>query len=112
MEDDGTGRKRRVVDVENARVNGLERKVDEEGYIQHSGYDRRGIPSDSFTTRPGMIEWSGSPLKDPVWVDLLTGRIYAYPKNRISIADGEVYYLDVPVYDSPCILTERKLLVK
>jgi hypothetical protein len=69
-------------------------------------------PSDSFTTRPTVFTSKRPALKDPVWVDLLTGRIYAYPKNRISIADGEVYYLDVPVYDSPCILTERKLLIK
>jgi hypothetical protein len=110
MEDDGTGRKRRVVDVENARVNGLERKVDEEGYIQDSGYDRRGIPSDSFITRPGMIEWSGSPLKDPVWVDLFTGAVYEVPaEHQISHSCG-ISFVRIPIYDSPCILTERAAL--
>ena len=111
MEDDGTGRKRRrVVDVENARVNGLERKVDEEGYIQHSGYDRRGIPSDSFTTRPGMIEWSGSPLKDPVWVDLFTGAVYEVPAKQQIVHSCGISFVRIPVYDSPCILTERAAL--
>ena len=46
-----------------------------------------------------------------VWVDLLTGRIYAYPKSRMRAVDGETFYLDVPVYDSPCLLTERAVVL-
>ena len=49
-------------------------------------------------------------MKDPVWVDLLTGRIYAYPKGNMREVDGETFYIDVPVYDSPCLLTERAAL--
>lgn len=68
-------------------------------------------PGDSFETRPTVFTVKGMPLKNPVWVDLFTGRIYAYPKKRVCVADGETYYLDVPVYDSPCILTEGELFL-
>jgi hypothetical protein len=77
------------------------KRIDEVRYLR---------PGDSFETRPTVFSAKGKPMKDPVWVDLLTGRIYAYPENRICVADGETYYLDVPVYDSPCILTESKML--
>ena len=67
-------------------------------------------PEDSFETRPTVFTVKGQPMKDPVWVDLLTGRIYAYPKGNMREVDGETFYIDVPVYDSPCLLTERAAL--
>ena len=67
-------------------------------------------PGDSFETRPTVFTAKGAPMKDPVWVDLFTGRIYAYPKGNMRAVDGETFYLDVPVYDSPCLLTEREAL--
>nr|MCR5838470.1 hypothetical protein [Kiritimatiellia bacterium] len=54
--------------------------------------------------------WPGKPLAEPVWVDLLTGEVRAFPRERmISCADG-VMFTDVPVYDSPCFITERRAL--
>ncbi len=67
-------------------------------------------PGDSFETRPTVFTVKGRPMKDPVWVDMLTGRIYAYPKGKMREADGETFYIDVPVYDSPCLLAERAAL--
>ena len=64
-------------------------------------------PGDSMEKRPIVFRWPGKPLKEPVWVDLLTGKVYAFPRDRmISCTDGLVF-TDVPVYDSPCLITER-----
>ena len=64
-------------------------------------------PGDGMETRPAVFNWPGPPLKNPVWVDMLTGVVRAFPRSRvISCADG-VVFTDVPVYDSPCIITER-----
>ena len=49
-------------------------------------------------------------MNEPVWADLLTGRVYAFPKANVREVDGETFYFDVPVYDSPCILAERAAL--
>ena len=68
-------------------------------------------PGDSFETRPAVFMCSGEPLKDPIWVDLLSGRVYVFPKDRVIVSGpDEIRYLDVPVYDSPCVLTERSAL--
>ena len=65
-------------------------------------------PGDSFETRPAVFrDAGGAPLADPVWVDLLTGRVHAFPRENVIISAGSVRYLDVPVYDSPCLLAER-----
>ncbi len=68
-------------------------------------------PGDSFTTRPAAFKYTGGqPLKDPVWVDLFTGHVYAFPKAKQLVASKSVRFIDVPVYDSPCLLTERSAL--
>ena len=68
-------------------------------------------PGDSFETRPAVFrDAGGEPLADPVWVDLLTGHVYDFPKENIVPCRECVRYLDVPVYDSPCVLTERDVL--
>ena len=65
-------------------------------------------PGDSFQTRPAVFKYpGGKPFKDPVWIDLLTGRVYAFPKENQIVVPAGVVFIDVPVYDSPCVLTDR-----
>lgn len=65
-------------------------------------------PGDSFETRPAVFKYPGGrPFRDPVWGDLLTGRVYAFPKERQIVVPAGVVFVDVPVYDSPCLLAER-----
>ncbi len=74
------------------------------------GTDRRyERPGDSFATRPAAFSCTGGALAEPVWVDLLTGRVYEFPKKDMLAHSCGVTYLDVPVYDSPCVLTERRV---
>ena len=40
-------------------------------------------------------------------IDLLTGRVYAFSKENQIVVPAGVVFIDVPVYDSPCVLTER-----
>ena len=69
--------------------------------------DRNMLPSNSFGKRPVTIEWKGAPLENPVWVDLFSGSVRAFPKERQLVHSCGVTFVDVPVYDSPCILAER-----
>ena len=74
------------------------------------GTDRRyERPGDSFATRPAAFSCTGGALAEPVWVDLLTGRVYEFPKKDMLAHSCGVTYLDVPVYDSPCVLTELRV---
>ena len=70
-------------------------------------------PSDSFQTRPVAFTVRRA-LKEPVWVDLMTGRVYEFPrKNIIPTGFGDTcIYKMVPVYDSPCLLTERSVVLE
>ena len=68
-------------------------------------------PGDSFVTRPHTFKWTGAPLKDPVWVDLFTGAVYEFPKRDVCVSANSTRYVNVPIYDSPCLLTEKSLVL-
>ena len=68
-------------------------------------------PGDSFDTRQVAFRYRGAPLKDPVWVDMLTGGIYAFPQRRQIVHSTGLTFVNVPVYDSPCLLTERTVVL-
>ena len=73
--------------------------------------NNRMAPGDGFRTRPVAFTVRRK-IEEPVWVDLMSGKAYAFPKrNVLPIGAGETcIYKMVPVYDSPCLLTERAVL--
>ena len=78
-----------------------------------SDRNNKMCPNDSFQTRPVAFTVYRA-LKDPVWVDLMTGKVYEFPRNCIRPRgpDGHAaLYKMVPVYDSPCLLTERSVVL-
>ena len=64
-------------------------------------------PSDGNATRPAVIEHPDAPMKEPVWVDLRTGAVHKVPRANVLRRAGGTTYVGMPVYDSPCLLTER-----
>jgi len=72
--------------------------------------NRKVFPTESFETRDIALEGAGAAFRDPVWVDLISGRVYAFPPDRMRVADGRVTFTRVPCYDAPCLLAERRLL--
>ena len=52
------------------------------------------------------------PTREPVWGGLLAGRIYEIPPENALATDSGTVYVDVPCYDSPAVLTERRVGVR
>lgn len=67
-------------------------------------------PTESVETRGIPIEWSGPALRDPVWIDLITGWVYELPASRQLEHSCGIDLVEIPVYDSPCVLTERSAI--
>jgi hypothetical protein len=47
-------------------------------------------------------------IQDPVWVDLLTGRVYAIDDARWRITLQGMMFTDFPVYDSVVVVADRR----
>ena len=108
--EDGTGRVRVVSNYDSRQVMWITKEKNKDGFVELAGLDRRGVPSDDFTTRPAIFEWEGEPMKEPVWVDLFTGAVYEIPAKRQIVHKCGVSLVRIPAYDSPCLVAERVAL--
>ncbi len=67
--------------------------------------------TNSFETKPVNITLENLNFKHPVWVDLMTGAIYEIPKSDWSKSDRSCKF-NIPLYDSPVLITEKGFLIK
>jgi hypothetical protein len=67
-------------------------------------------PAHEFPMLPMNITCTGIVFHDPVFVDLLSGRIYDIPKEHQTIKNGSCVFRGIPVYDSPVLLIERSII--
>lgn len=68
-----------------------------------------GIPDNHFDTEEVAITVEKGNFKQPVWVDIYTGRVYEIPKANWS-KSGTTYTFKIPVYDSPILVADLSLL--
>jgi hypothetical protein len=74
-------------------------------------WDNSGIPSDSSATVPAVIRFKDCTIAEPVWVDLVSGRIYELPAGCMTRDGDTVVFKDVPVYDAPVLVAEKQLVM-
>jgi cytochrome b involved in lipid metabolism len=67
--------------------------------------------TNSFQTTPVSITVENMNFKKPVWVDMMTGSIYEIPKSQWS-KSGNSCTFNIPLYDSPVLITEKSFLTK
>jgi hypothetical protein len=67
--------------------------------------------TNSFKTTPVSFTVENVSFNTPVWVDLMTGGIYEIPKSQWS-KSGSSCTFNIPMYDSPVLITEKSFLTK
>ena len=75
-------------------------------------WENSDTPNDAFVIQPAQVTVKGLAFSKPVWVDLVSGRIYELPPDRILKSGDFTIFKDVPVYDAPVLLAERELVLR
>lgn len=65
------------------------------------------IPMDQDPVDQWDFVFAGSHFKNPVWIDILTGRVYQIPMNRWKRKEGLDCFENIPVYDGPVLLADQ-----
>lgn len=73
-------------------------------------WDNSAVPDDAFATRPAQVTVKNLAFREPVWVDLVSGRVYAIPADRIVRAGEFTVFKDIPIYDAPILIADKALL--
>ncbi|MFD2570463.1 hypothetical protein ACFSUS_07450 [Spirosoma soli] len=73
-------------------------------------WNKEARPADEYTPKPTTLTVEGQ-FKQPVFVDLITGKVYNIPKEQWSKTGNRVTFTAVPVPDYPVLIADRAALV-
>jgi hypothetical protein len=74
-------------------------------------WDKSDVPGNANDTVPATIKIRGGRFEHPVWVDVITGHVYAIPAERVSVEGEVVTFREIPVYDAPAFITDREAVI-
>jgi hypothetical protein len=74
-------------------------------------WDNSEKPDDSFVTYPAQFEVKDLAISHPVWVDLVSGRVYEIPADRVVRAGEITQFKDIPLYDAPVLIAEKSAIL-
>ena len=67
-------------------------------------------PADNYEARNTRVTIERSRFKNPVFVDLITGKVYGFPKASWKKEGNKIILNDVPVPDYPVAIADRSIL--
>lgn len=73
-------------------------------------WDKSGTPSDFNVHDFATVTLEGVRFEEPVWVDVVTGNVYEFPKDRMKIVKNKLVIENVPVYDAPTFIAEKRII--
>jgi hypothetical protein len=59
---------------------------------------------------PVDLTFAGAKFEEPVYADLLTGKVHALPRDCWAVADDAVTIRQLPLYDAPVLIAEKSAL--
>jgi hypothetical protein len=65
------------------------------------------IPSDNLDKTEINFTFSGLLFNEPVYADLYGGAVYSIPQKNFRYRSGKWYFEEIPVYDSPVLITDK-----
>ena len=65
------------------------------------------IPSEALVFDTVRLSVPGVAFRDPVWMDMVTGRVFEIDAKDIETQNGTTVFKRLPLWDSPVLLAER-----
>ena len=53
------------------------------------------------------VSFPGKKVVDPVWVDMITGRVFEIPAESVKFENDATVLSNIPMWDSPVMITDR-----
>ena len=70
----------------------------------------QNVPSDHNSTTLVDFTFPKGKFKDPVYVDLRTGRVFEIPATQWQTKKGIHHFSGIPIYDSPVLIADRSTI--
>ena len=100
-----------------AYTKGTDRSLAVYGY-QHSRTHQQlfaiwaddGIPAESNQTRTLTFSFANAHIDQPVYVDIVSGRVYEIPAAQWKKTGAAYTFSNIPVYDAPILIADKSLI--
>ena len=69
-----------------------------------------GIPADTYQPRNLTFTFANGNFDQPVYVDLISGRVYEIPAAQWKKVGSQYTFTDIPVYDAPILIADKSLV--
>lgn len=88
------------------------REITVAGFTKHSSpvvlvWYSDEVPSDDLKWDSVELTIRGATFQDPVYVEMITGRVYQLDRKTWTSAGGKTHFAQLPVWDSPVMIAER-----
>jgi hypothetical protein len=74
-------------------------------------WSKEARPAEAYTPRPTTITVEGQ-FTQPVFVDMITGKVYEIPKKQYQKSGGAWTFNEIPVPDYPVLIADKQVLEK
>jgi hypothetical protein len=68
------------------------------------------IPVESNATRKLTFTFANGNIDQPVYVDIITGGVYAIPASQWKKTGDVCTFTDIPIYDAPILIADKSLV--
>jgi hypothetical protein len=65
------------------------------------------VPDDELKWDPVDLVIKNVKFKEPVYVEMITGKVYGLAKDKIGVENENTRFVELPVWDSPVMIAER-----
>jgi len=72
-------------------------------------WNHEARPAEEFTPQPVQIKVEGS-FQQPVYVDLITGKVYSIPTKNYKKTGTTYQFINIPVPDYPVVIADKSIL--
>ncbi len=68
------------------------------------------IPKDDNTTKLLNFTFTHGNFDQPVFVDIITGRVYEIPARQWRKEGDKYSFTNIPIYDAPVLIADKSLI--
>ncbi|WP_439645771.1 GH39 family glycosyl hydrolase [Hymenobacter arizonensis] len=68
------------------------------------------VPAESNKTRNLTFTFANADIDQPVYVDIVSGRVYEIPATQWKKVGNIYTFTDIPVYDAPILIADKSLI--
>ncbi len=73
-------------------------------------WNDEAIPTNSDKKENYNFTFVNAYFKDPVYVDLITGKVYELDDSQWSKVNSKYTFKDIPIYDAPILIADKSLI--